>query len=152
MPSIKIPQTTAQTTALTAAKKLPLTENTDTNEHHLETFARAGILSHPDNGGTNMSVDNLNPTFVRRLIVAHLIHSQPHPCVPELMRLTGWPRRTLQDILKALPGLGLELEFVQDGIRNNAGYYQLNSWGAIDPQWVEQHRFELYRLLDLAPD
>lgn len=98
------------------------------------------------------TLDNLNPTFARRLIVAQLIHSQPRPCVPELMRLTGWPRRTLQDILKALPGLGLELEFVQDGIRNNAGFYQIKSWGPLNPLWIEQHRLALYRLLDLRLD
>ncbi|MFT5721826.1 MAG: hypothetical protein ACI9W6_002142 [Motiliproteus sp.] len=98
---------------------------------------------------TKMSIDDLNPTFARRLIVAQLIHSQPRPCVPELMRLTGWPRRTLQDILKALPGLGVEVEFVQDGVRNNAGFYRLKSWGPLDPLWIEQHRHALYRLLEL---
>ena len=97
------------------------------------------------------SLEEFNPTFARRLIVAQLIYSQPRPCVPALMRLTGWPRRTLQDIIKALPGLGLEVEFVQDGVRNNAGFYRLNSWGPFDQAWVEQHQQALYRLLDMAP-
>ncbi|MEH6472412.1 MAG: helix-turn-helix domain-containing protein [Halopseudomonas sp.] len=101
---------------------------------------------------TTLTIDSLNSTFARRLIVAQLINSLPRPCVPELMRLTGWPRRTLQDIIKALPGLGLEVEFVQDGVRNNAGYYRLNGWGPFDPNWIEQHRFELYQLLELTLD
>ena len=97
-------------------------------------------------------LDSLNPTFARRLIVAQLIHSQPRPNLPELIRLTGWPRRTLQDILKALPGLGLEIAFVQDGKRNNDGYYKLDSWGPFDPQWIGLHRRQLFALLDLNLD
>lgn len=93
---------------------------------------------------------DFNPTFARRLITADLIAHAERPSVPELMRLTGWPRRTLQDIIKALPGLGLEVEFVQDGQRNNDGYYRLNNWGALDPNWINQHRSELRQLLDLA--
>ena len=99
-----------------------------------------------------MPEKTLNPTFARRLIVAQLIDSHPNACVPELMRLTGWPRRTLQDIIKALPELGLELEFVQNGIRNNAGHYQLNDWGPIDSQWVERRRLDLYQQFDLTLD
>lgn len=99
-----------------------------------------------------LPITNLNPTFARRLLVAQLIHSQPRPCVPELIRLTGWPRRTLQDIIKALPGLGLEVAFVQDGVRNNAGFYQLKDWGPFDPEWIEQHRRELHLLFGVVLD
>ena len=92
---------------------------------------------------------SLNPTFARRLIVAWLIAQQPRPSVPELMRLTGWPRRTLQDIIKALPEWGIEVDFVQDGVRNNDGYYQLRNWGPIDPDWIEQHQQPLLALFEL---
>lgn len=71
----------------------------------------------------------LNPVFARRLYLCWLISSAEALNVPRLMTLTGWPRRTLQDVLKALPGLGVTLTFVQHGVRNNAGYYQLESWG-----------------------
>ncbi|MEH6823464.1 MAG: winged helix-turn-helix domain-containing protein [Motiliproteus sp.] len=101
---------------------------------------------------TSLPIASLNPTFARRLLVAQLIHHQPRPCVPELMRLTGWPRRTLQDIIKALPGLGLEVEFVQDGVRNNAGYYQLKDWGPFNPDWIEQHRLEILSSLNITLD
>lgn len=49
----------------------------------------------------------LNPVFARRLYLCWLISSAEALNVPRLMTLTGWPRRTLQDVLKALPGLGL---------------------------------------------
>ena len=96
---------------------------------------------------TDSLFEQFNPTFARRLIVADLIATAERPSVPELMRLTGWPRRTLQDIIKALPGLGLELQFVQDGVRNNDGYYRLDSWGPFDQRWVSRHRGELHSLL-----
>ncbi|AVX37277.1 MULTISPECIES: helix-turn-helix domain-containing protein [Yersinia] len=81
----------------------------------------------------------LNPVFARRLYLCWLISSHDSMNVPRLMELTGWPRRTLQDVLKALPSLGITLTFVQDGIRNNAGYYQLESWGPLNKKWINDH-------------
>ncbi|MCF2950844.1 helix-turn-helix domain-containing protein [Yersinia pestis subsp. pestis] len=86
----------------------------------------------------------LNPVFARRLYLSWLISSAEALNVPRLMTLTGWPRRTLQDVLKALPGLGVTLTFVQHGVRNNAGYYQLESWGPLNKRWIqENHDFIL---------
>ncbi|MBI0183803.1 helix-turn-helix domain-containing protein [Yersinia pestis subsp. pestis] len=86
----------------------------------------------------------LNPVFARRLYLCWLISSAEALNVPCLMTLTGWPRRTLQDVLKALPGLGVTLTFVQHGVRNNAGYYQLESWGPLNKRWIqENHDFIL---------
>ena len=78
----------------------------------------------------------LNPVFARRLYLALLVEQLERPNVPKLMQVTGWPRRTIQDVLKALPGLGIELMFVQDGRRHNDGYYQLSDWGPFDRQWL----------------
>lgn len=78
----------------------------------------------------------LNPVFARRLYLAMLVDSIERPNVPKLIEQTGWPRRTIQDVLKALPGIGIELMFVQDGRRHNDGYYQLCDWGPFDSQWV----------------
>ena len=78
----------------------------------------------------------LNPVFARRLYLALLVHNLERPNVPRLVELTGWPRRTIQDVLKALPGIGIELMFVQDGRRHNDGYYRLSDWGPYDPDWV----------------
>lgn len=86
---------------------------------------------------------NLNSVFARRLYLCWLLDNEQKPNVPRLMEMTGWPRRTLQDVLKALPGMGVELEFVQQGIRNNDGYYQISGWGPLDPQWIGRHREQL---------
>ena len=81
----------------------------------------------------------INSVFARRLYLCWLLNNEQKPNVPKLMEITGWPRRTLQDVLKALPGMGVELEFIQQGVRNNDGSYQLSSWGPLDPQWIERH-------------
>ena len=85
----------------------------------------------------------LNSVFARRLYLCWLLENEQKRYVPKLMDITGWPRRTLQDVLKALPGMGVELDFIQQGIRNNDGYYQLSSWGPLDRQWIERHREQL---------
>ncbi|MCC3705299.1 winged helix-turn-helix domain-containing protein [Rouxiella badensis] len=85
----------------------------------------------------------LNSVFARRLYLCWLIANNERPNVPKLMALSGWPRRTLQDVLKALPGMGLELAFVQQGVRNNDGYYQIESWGPLNPQWIDSHRQQI---------
>ncbi|MFC0225200.1 winged helix-turn-helix domain-containing protein [Serratia aquatilis] len=85
----------------------------------------------------------INSVFARRLYLCWLINNSERPNVPHLMELTGWPRRTLQDVLKALPGLGVKLQFVQQGSRNNAGYYQLENWGPLNKDWIDQHHQKL---------
>ena len=45
----------------------------------------------------------LNPVFARRLYLALLVESLERPNVPKLMEKTGWPRRTIQDVIKVLP-------------------------------------------------
>lgn len=81
-------------------------------------------------------MDTLNPTFARRLLILHLIYTMDRPSVPALMAETGWPRRTIQDVIKAIPGLGVNIYFKQDGRRNNDGYYVIDSWGAINRDWL----------------
>lgn len=85
----------------------------------------------------------LNSVFARRLYICWLLKNEQRPNVPKLMVLTRWPRRTLQDVLKALPGMGIELTFVQQGERNNDGYYQIKSWGPFDAEWVDSHHDQL---------
>lgn len=81
----------------------------------------------------------LNPVFARRLYLCWLLTQMEKPNVPRLMEITGWPRRTLQDVLKALPGMGVTLNFVQQGIRNNDGFYQLSDWGPLNEGWIQRH-------------
>ncbi|GAA3579693.1 MAG: winged helix-turn-helix domain-containing protein [Gibbsiella quercinecans] len=90
---------------------------------------------------------DINPVFARRLYLCWLISHSERPNVPRLMAQTGWPRRTLQDTLKALPGLGVTLRFVQQGVRNNDGFYQLDDWGPLDPQWVSRYHQQLLAVI-----
>lgn len=85
----------------------------------------------------------LSPVFARRLYLAFLVESIERPNVPKLIEVTGWPRRTIQDVLKALPGIGIELKFVQDGRRHNDGYYCLSDWGPFDSHWVQDKQHEI---------
>ncbi|WP_290699821.1 helix-turn-helix domain-containing protein [Amphritea sp.] len=84
-------------------------------------------------------MDTLNATFARRLLIAHLVSTLEKPSVPVLMSETGWPRRTIQDVIKAIPGMGVNIYFRQDGRRNNDGYYVIDQWGAINPDWLDQN-------------
>ncbi|PJC86583.1 hypothetical protein CSW98_10285 [Vibrio sp. HA2012] len=92
----------------------------------------------------------LNPVFARRLYLALLLESLERPNVPKLIEKTGWPRRTIQDVLKALPGIGIELMFIQDGRRHNDGYYQLSDWGPFDSQWIMERQGEIASTLGVC--
>jgi hypothetical protein len=51
-------------------------------------------------------------------------------------------------VLKALPGLGVELQFVQQGVRNNDGFYQLENWGPLNKSWIHQHHQTLLAAIE----
>lgn len=91
----------------------------------------------------------LSPVFARRLYIALLIQELERPNVPKLMERTGWPRRTIQDVLKALPAIGINLSFVQDGRRHNDGYYTVNNWGPFDMRILKQWQSDIAKFLDL---
>lgn len=90
----------------------------------------------------------LNPVFARRLLLALLIEEMEHPNVPRLIVATGWPRRTIQDVIKAIAGLGIELTFVQEGRRHNDGYYILSNWGPFKREWLAERKDELLASLE----
>ncbi|MCW8126740.1 helix-turn-helix domain-containing protein [Microbulbifer halophilus] len=90
----------------------------------------------------------LNPTICRRMLIAYLIERLEKPNNPALEEATGWPRRTVQDLIaKGLPGHGTRVEFVQEGVRNNDGYYQLQDWGSFDRDWIAAHLAEICQVL-----
>ncbi|SHI25070.1 helix-turn-helix domain-containing protein [Ferrimonas marina] len=90
---------------------------------------------------------DLNPTFCRRALLLLAIEQLDRPSVPALMSHLGWPRRTIQDIIKALPGFGVSIAFIEDGVRHNDGYYQVSDWGGIDRQWAQQNLSQLQQAL-----
>ncbi|QLC74009.1 helix-turn-helix domain-containing protein [Pseudomonas sp. LPB0260] len=95
-----------------------------------------------------MEISKTRSSFYRRLYVAWLIDSGNARSVPELMAVTGMPRRTAQDTLSALADLDIHCEFVQqEGERNNAGHYAIRDWGAIDPQWIASHLAQIKAIL-----
>ncbi len=54
-----------------------------------------------------------------------------------LEKITGMPRRTIQDCIKVLGDINIEVSFENSGRkRNNDGIYKIRSWGPIDRHWV----------------
>ncbi|USD21199.1 helix-turn-helix domain-containing protein [Microbulbifer sp. VAAC004] len=93
----------------------------------------------------------LNPTICRRMLIAYLIEQIPRPNNPALEEATGWPRRTVQDIIaKGLPGHGTQVEFIQEGVRHNDGYYRLHDWGSFDRNWVTSNLSVICRVLGVS--
>lgn len=100
---------------------------------------------------TTLDTAKLNPTICRRMLTLYLIDSLEKPDTPALEAATGWPRRTLQDIIaKGLPGHGCVVEFIQQGVRNNDGYHRVIDWGSFNKEWVAQHLQEIKSILDLT--
>jgi len=81
--------------------------------------------------------------FQRKLLISWCI--QQHPTnLNGLQKLTGMPRRTLQDSIKDLDDIGIVCQFQQDeSARNNQGEYRIESWGPINPNWVNSQISEL---------
>ncbi|WP_144210515.1 winged helix-turn-helix domain-containing protein [Shewanella donghaensis] len=81
-------------------------------------------------------ISKAHKAFLRKVYLAHLIEQQSHNLL-SLQQLTLMPRRTLQDTIAAFGDVGLEVQFIQQGERHNAGFYKVINWGPINPAWVE---------------
>ncbi|CCO46994.1 conserved hypothetical protein [Vibrio nigripulchritudo SOn1] len=71
-------------------------------------------------------------SFLRRLLVAFLIDTGKNS-VPQIIEITGMPRRTAQDTIKALNELEINVE------QFNRGEYRINSWGVINRHWIKNN-------------
>ncbi len=81
------------------------------------------------------TVSKTKTSYYRRLYLAFLIESGIN--TPKaIIEATDMPRRTLQDTLKALPDLDIICQ-TQGGTK--AMSYHIESWGAIDKNWIEDH-------------
>lgn len=88
--------------------------------------------------------------FYRKIYIAFLMEQEAQN-IPSLELQTGMPRRTLQDCIKGFADLSIECEFIaRAGTRNNDGYYRVNNWGPINPQWVGAQRALIEKALGLA--
>ncbi len=85
-----------------------------------------------------MTKTRQNRAFCRKLYLAHLISSSQQN-LRSLMALTGMPRRTIQDSIADFADVHIECRFVQAGVRNNDGYYEIISWGPINQAWVSSN-------------
>jgi hypothetical protein len=95
------------------------------------------------------SVSKQKKAYYRKLYLALLIDGQRHD-LHSLERGTGMPRRTLQDSIKAMPDIGIECEFVQDGPKHRHGYYRVVDWGDHRPEWIAQHKHDIEAVLNNA--
>lgn len=90
--------------------------------------------------------------FRRKLLIAWCIANYPSN-LTGLQKITGMPRRTLQDCIKGLEDIGLACEFVQErSARNNQGQYQITNWGPISPEWINDRIAVLSHSLDIDLD
>ena len=62
--------------------------------------------------------------YCRKLLLAHIVSTGRHD-LRSLEACTGMPRRTLQDSLADLGDIGIACTFVQDGPKNNHGFYRI---------------------------
>lgn len=86
-----------------------------------------------------MDVTKQKKAFLRKLYLAYLIDTEDHN-LPTLHRLTGMPRRTIQDTLKDLPDIGIQSRFEPvEGGRHNEGFYQITDWGPIKKAWIKEN-------------
>ncbi|BDM65526.1 hypothetical protein NFHSH190041_29780 [Shewanella sp. NFH-SH190041] len=92
------------------------------------------------------NISKQHKAFLRKLYLAYLIDQGEHN-LPALQQLTGMPRRTLQDAIAAFGDVGIRVSFVQQGPRNNAGFYRVEDWGPIKPEWVANQVDALAALL-----
>lgn len=84
-------------------------------------------------------------SYYRRLYVAFLVDSGTNT-VPSLLEATGMHRRTMQDTLKALSDLDIVIES-RGGTKNAS--YRVNSWGAIDKDWIGRNEAHVRRVLNI---
>lgn len=88
--------------------------------------------------------------FQRKLLIAWCIKTYPSN-LTGLQRLTGMPRRTLQDAIKDLDDIGIECRFEQtQGASNNQGIFVISHWGCIQSNWVNEHIDTLAKALGIT--
>ncbi|PMG26909.1 hypothetical protein BCU94_04860 [Shewanella sp. 10N.286.52.C2] len=102
-----------------------------------------------NNGFLVRPVSKAQKAFLRKVYLAGLIEQQQHNLL-SLQKQTQMPRRTLQDNIAAFTDIGIDVQFVQQGQRHNAGFYQLLDWGPINGAWVNSHFDKITLALELS--
>ena len=98
---------------------------------------------------TSLKESKAAKAFQRKLLIAWCINKHPGN-LTHLQKLTGMPRRTLQDAIKDLDDLSIECSFQQtEGALNNQGVYRIDQWGCIDSSWVNQNIVSIAESLEI---
>lgn len=71
----------------------------------------------------------------KRMLVAYLINMGVNT-VPRIAVKTKLPKRTVENIIKTLSDLDIDVEY--QGARKN-GKYVINSWGCVNLEWIENN-------------
>ena len=96
-----------------------------------------------------MKESKASKAFQRKLLIAACIENTPTN-LSGLQKITGMPRRTLQDCIKDLDDIGIECSFQQhETARNNQGEYRIDSWGPINQNWVAEQLNALATSLEI---
>ncbi len=85
---------------------------------------------------TSSNASKQKKAYLRKLYIAHLIDTERQD-LRSLEEVTGMPRRTLQDSIKAMSDIGIDCCFVQDGPKHRHGYYRIVAWGDHDQVWIK---------------
>ena len=93
-----------------------------------------------------MSIKKAKKAYYRKLYIAHLIASERHSLL-SLEATTGMHKRTLQTAMAGLGDIGIDHQFIQEGVKNNHGYYVITDWGDHNPQWIANHLDHITTLL-----
>ncbi|GGP65073.1 hypothetical protein GCM10009347_33650 [Shewanella algicola] len=92
-------------------------------------------------------INKSQKAFLRKLYLAHLLDEEQHNLL-SLQKLTGMPRRTLQDAIAAFADIGIRVDFIQQGQRHNEGHYRISTWGPISSAWVNSHFEQIKAIIE----
>ncbi|GGP62578.1 winged helix-turn-helix domain-containing protein [Shewanella saliphila] len=92
-------------------------------------------------------INKSQKAFLRKLYLAHLLDEEQHNLL-SLQKLTGMPRRTLQDAIAAFADIGIKVDFIQQGQRHNEGHYRISTWGPISSAWVNSHFEQIKAIIE----
>lgn len=96
------------------------------------------------------AVSKQQRAFFRKLYLSYQISQEQHN-LTSLQKLTGMPRRTIQDSIKDLSDIGIDCTFTQhEGGRHNDGHYHICDWGPIHRDWIESQLARIEAALEIA--
>lgn len=87
--------------------------------------------------------------FFRKLVISYVIAEHGPISINEITEKLGWSRRTVEENIKALPDVGIEVKRI--GSKKTGGY-NLFDWGPIKKDWISEKYDQLLELLKSEND